>query len=219
MADYRAIEQFRQQLRADHRVIDVPDIGATSQALTGTKRKISAIARTSASPAKYSSLYARIIRAFQCHDVIELGTSLGINTLYLAQGNDSKVTTFEGATPIANIAEAGFEQAGATTISLVRGNIDLTLPQHLDSVKRVDFALLDANHRHAPTLKYFEAIARKVHNRSVLVIDDIHYSPEMAQAWKDIQNHSLVYATADLFRCGLVFFDPSLNKQHVVLQY
>nr|WP_236676200.1 class I SAM-dependent methyltransferase [Chryseolinea lacunae] len=204
---------------ADHRVIDVPDLGATSQALSGTKRKISAVARTSASPAKYSRLYARIIKAFDCHDVVELGTSLGINTQYLALGNDCAVTTFEGAEPIANIAEAGFEQAGARAITLVRGNIDHTLPRQLETLKRIDFALLDANHRHAPTLRYFETIARKVHSRSVLVIDDIHYSPEMARAWKDIQNHSLVYATADLFRCGLVFFDPSLNKQHVVLQH
>jgi hypothetical protein len=59
---------------------------------------------------------------------------------------------------------------------------------------------------------------KKVHPNSIIIIDDIHYSPEMAAAWKVIKNHRLVYASADLFRCGIVFFDPSLNKQHVILQ-
>ncbi len=38
------------------------------------------------------------------------------------------------------------------------------------------------------------------------------------KAWKEICKHDLVYTSLDLYRCGILFFDPSLNKQHVVLQ-
>jgi hypothetical protein len=58
-----------------------------------------------------------------------------------------------------------------------------------------------------------------MHYKSALIIDDIHQSPEMEKAWKEIQQHALVYGSIDLYRCGIVFFDPSLNKQHVVLQF
>lgn len=218
-ADFQKAENIRQTLLADRRSIAAADIGAASSVLSGHQRSIRDIARTSTSPVKYSKLYARIIKAFHCREVVELGTSFGINTLYLARYNQGTVHTFEGVNAIADIAQANFDAAGATDIQLVRGNIDHTLPRFLEDVKSIDFALLDANHRLIPTQQYFEALAMKVHSRSVMVIDDIHHSADMAGAWKAIQQHPLVYATADLFRCGLVFFDPSLNKQHVVLQY
>jgi len=217
--DFQKAETIRQTLLADRRAIAAADIGATSSVLSGHQRSIRDIARTSTSPVKYSKLYARIIKAFHCHEVVELGTSFGINTLYLSRYNQGTVHTFEGVDAIANIAEANFEAADAADIRLVRGNIDHALPRFLEDVKSIDFALLDANHRLIPTQQYFEALAMRIHPRSVVVIDDIHHSAEMASAWKAIRQHPLVYATADLFRCGLVFFDPSLNKQHVVLQY
>jgi len=217
--DFQQAEKIRQALLADRRSIAAADIGAASSVLSGHQRSIRDIARTSTSPVRYSKLYARIIKAFHCSEVVELGTSFGVNTLYLARYNRGTLHTFEGVNAIADIAQANFDAAGASGIQLVRGNIDHTLSRFLEGVKSVDFALLDANHRLIPTLQYFEALAMKVHPRSVMVIDDIHHSAEMASAWKAIQQHPLVYATADLFRCGLVFFDPSLNKQHVVLQY
>jgi predicted O-methyltransferase YrrM len=218
-ADFEPAEKIRQALLADERMVAAADIGAASSVLSGHQRSIRDIARTSTSPVRYSKLYARIIKAFHCHNVVELGTSFGINTLYLARHNQGTIHTFEGVDGIADVAQANFDTVGAAGIRLVRGNIDHTLPRFLEDAKSIDFALVDANHRLIPTLQYFEALAMKAHPRSIVVIDDIHASPEMASAWKAIQQRPLVYATADLFRCGLVFFDPSLNKQHVVLQY
>jgi predicted O-methyltransferase YrrM len=78
---------------------------------------------------------------------------------------------------------------------------------------------MDANHRYEPTLKYFDLLLSKIQHSSVIVIDDIHDNPEMERAWKEIKNHDLVYSSVDLYRCGIVFFDPSLTKQHVVLRF
>jgi hypothetical protein len=78
---------------------------------------------------------------------------------------------------------------------------------------------MDANHRYQPTLQYFERLLPKINETSIVVLDDIHYSREMEQAWQELKKHRIVYGSADLFRCGILFFDPSLNKQHVILQY
>ena len=168
---------------------------------------------------KYSLLYRRIVDRFNCENILELGTSLGINTLYLASRKGGHVTTFEGSPSIAQTASEIFVNAGAGNISVIPGNIDSTLPEFLRTAEKIDFAFLDANHRYEPTLNYFHGIIQKVHRDSVIVIDDIHYSAEMERAWIDIQDHPSVYGTADLFRCGLIFFDPSLNYQHHVLQF
>lgn len=216
--DFQIAEELRRKLLGNPTPLLVDDLGGGS-ILNRPERKISAIARTSLSPVKYSRLYSRLVRYFSCRNIIELGTSLGINTLYLASVPEAQVTTFEGSGAIAAVARSTFEFANAANIKLVEGNIDSTLPHWLDTHPEIDFAFLDANHRYEPTLRYFDNIVRKTHFKSVVILDDIHYTPEMEKAWKEIKNHALVYGTVDLYRSGLVFFDPSLNKQHVVLQF
>ena len=213
---FSRIETLRQKLLQDQRTISVRDLG--SKGNRKSERKISTIARTSLSTPRFSSIFCQMVHHFKATCVVELGTSFGINTLYLAEKPDASVTTFEGALSIADIAALTFEFSGKKNINLIVGNIDKTLPAFLQRIRRVDFAFIDANHRYEPTVRYFEWLLKKTHDKSVLVVDDIHDSAEMERAWTAIKSHRLVYGSADLFRCGIVFFDPSLNKQHVILQ-
>lgn len=217
--NYQSIEALRAQLLTMDKVINVEDPGAGSAALTGSTRRVSDIARTSLSTPKFSSLYARIIRHFQSKNILELGTSLGINALYLAATPAARVVTFEGAPEIAEIARMTFAFQQSQAITLIEGNITKTLPAFLLQTGKIDFAFIDAHHRYQPTRQYADWLFARTHDRSILVFDDIHYSAEMEKAWNELKQHKLVYASADLYRCGILFFDPSLNKQHVVLQF
>lgn len=217
--DFDTIEKLRSKLLNNRTPLLINDPGAGSQQLKSRERLISDIARTSLSPVKYSRVYFNIISRFKFQNVLELGTSLGINALYLASPHGSQVTTFEGVPSIASVARSTFEFANAKNINLIEGDIAKTLPSFLERTTPIDFAFIDANHRYEPTVKYFTEILRRTHLQSVIVIDDTHYTPEMEKAWNEIKSHPLVYGTADLYRCGIVFFDPSLNKQHVVLQF
>lgn len=210
------IESLREKLLLDRRSLPVHDLGSKGNG--ESLRKISHIAGTSLSPARFSKLYLRIAHCFAATSIVELGTSFGINALYLAEKADATVTTFEGSPAVAEVALMTFEFASKKNVKMIVGNIDHTLPAFIQGIRKVDLAFIDANHRYEPTLKYFECLLRKVHERSVVIVDDIHYTPCMAAAWKAIRNNRLVYGSADLFRCGIVFFDPSLNKQHVILQ-
>jgi len=214
-----AIEKLRSSLLKTQREISVVDLGAGSKHLSNEKRSLSDIADTSLSDLRFSSLYLRLIQHIDAKNIIELGTSLGINTLYLAQKKNAKVFTFEGSESIAEVAKDTFEFASAKNIELIEGNIDSTLYSSLSRMPKADFVFMDANHQYAPTLKYFEWLLSKIHHKSILVLDDIHGSEGMEKAWKEIRNHELVYTSIDLYRCGIIFFDPSLNKQHVVLQF
>jgi predicted O-methyltransferase YrrM len=215
-AGQEKFEVLRKKLLGDKRLIAAVDNGSGSSA---PGQNIGAITKTSLSPVQLSDLYAGIIRHFKATNIVELGTSFGINTLYLAQNKASQVTTFEGSPEVAEIARLTFEFATAGNIKLIIGNIDHTLPEFLQSVRKIDFVLMDANHRYQPTVNYFGQLVTKIRETSVVVVDDIHYSKEMEQAWNQLKKHKLVYGSADLFRCGILFFDPSLNKQHVILQY
>jgi predicted O-methyltransferase YrrM len=215
--DYASIESLRKKLLEDNRAIAVKDLGSKRH-LTNS-RTLSSIARTSLSSPKFSAFFHRVIQKYDHKTVIELGTSLGINTLYLAAKKDAKISTFEGSPELAAIAAITFDFAAAKNITLVEGDIDSTLPDFLQKHRKIDFAFIDANHTYAATMRYFRAILSKIHETSVIIIDDIHASGSMEKAWKEIISNDLVYGSADLFRCGALFFDPSLNKQHVILQF
>jgi hypothetical protein len=40
----------------------------------------------------------------------------------------------------------------------------------------------------------------------------------MENAWAWVRDQERVSVTIDLYRCGIVFFTPLLDKQHVVLK-
>jgi predicted O-methyltransferase YrrM len=215
---FKLIEQIRNTLLKDKRVIQVSDFGSGSHVLKNSSRQIRDIARTGLSPAKYSNIYAQLVSYFKCKTIFDLGTSFGINTLYLAVWNKNKVTTFEGSTEVAAIAQQSFEKINAKNIRIVQGNLDTTLLPEIQLTETIDLVFMDANHRYEPTLRYFECLIQKMSNQGIIILDDIHYSPEMERAWNDLKKHARVRASADLYRSGILFFDPSLNNQHVVLQ-
>lgn len=213
----REVELLRARLLRDNREIEVRDLGSGANAYP-TVRSVSSIARRSLSPPRLSSLYQRMIRHYGCKTIIELGTSLGLNTLYLARSVGTSVYTFEGAPVLAALARGHFSEMGQENIRVIEGDIDTTLPEFVQGGVRADWVLIDANHTETATLRYFDHLLKILHDDSVLVVDDIHQSPGMESAWRQVQRHDRVRATADLFRCGIAFFSPLLNKQHVVLR-
>lgn len=211
------VETLRQKLLKNETVLDYEDPGAGSVHKKGN-RSIKRIAGLAASPSKYAALYSRLANRVNARFVLELGTCLGLTTLYLC-GSERRVYTFEGVPQLADLAQLHFEQLGASGIHIIRGNIDKTLRPALENIPQVDFALVDANHRYQPTVYYTELLIRKTHSESIIVLDDIHLNQQMEKAWNELRQHPLVYCSVDLFRCGLLFFNPSVHRQHVVLQF
>ncbi len=218
---YNTIESLRSNLAKDNRMLTVDDFGAGSRLAAQRQRTVSFIARSSLKPRKFGRLFFRLVNYFQPNTVVELGTSLGITTAYMASAKtDAQVTTMEGALAVAEIAKANFKALGITNIKIVEGNFDNTLPQVLKKTATVDFAFVDGNHRKLPTLNYFKQLLDNAQGQTVLVFDDIHWSEEMEQAWAEIQAHPRVTLTIDLFFIGLVFFrEEQKEKQHFVIRF
>ncbi len=218
---YETIEIVREQLKNNHTLLTLEDFGAGSRIHSHTQRRIADIATSSLKPKKYSQLLFRMVNYFQPATILELGTSLGITTSYLASGNaNAQVITMEGATSVAAIAKQSFQSLRLKNIQVVTGNFDNTLPGALAQLTSVDFAFIDGNHRLQPTLDYFNQLLPKVHEYSVLIFDDIHWSQEMEEAWNTIKAHQQVTLTVDLFFIGLVFFRKENKvKQDFVIRF
>jgi predicted O-methyltransferase YrrM len=210
------IEVLRLKLLENQETVTIQDLGAKSSHFKDQRRKISSVARTSLSPSSICRLYYRIIHYTNSTNIIELGTSMGLTTLYLSHTNHLHVTTFEGNDAMVNIALSHFEHFDKKNITLVQGNLDTTLSEFLVKSERFQIAIMDANHRYEPTIRYVNLLLKRISEKGIIILDDIHYSQEMNKAWNEIKNHPLVYGSIDLFRCGIVFLDPALNRQHYI---
>lgn len=220
-AAFREIEQLRKSLLRSTETLQVTDLGAGSLLNAGRERKVSDITRHAAKPPKFGQLFYRLIQYFKPEYLLELGTSMGMSTSYMAKAAPSAtVHTIEGCPNIAARASRNFEALQLQNIKQHVGNFDTVLPALLKELPRLDYVYIDGNHRSAPTLDYFEQCLGKVHDESLFIFDDIHWTPDMEAAWHSIQQHPRVTFTIDLFFIGLVFFRPDMKiKQHFILKY
>ena len=149
--------------------------------------------------------------------IVELGTSLGVTTAYMAaMDSRNRVVTFEGCEAVANMAKENWKALNINNIECRVGEIDAE--QLTRDIEHLDMAFIDANHTYEGTCKYFDVLAGKVREKSVIVVDDIHYSEEMEKAWKAIRADERVTSTIDLYQMGLVFFDKHYWKRHYTMR-
>jgi predicted O-methyltransferase YrrM len=218
---FEKTEKLRYELKQNHKEIEVADYGAGS-VVTGIRKKklISEIAGSAVKSRKYGELLFRLVNHFRPETILELGTSLGISTLYLAlPDSKSRVHTIEGCPQTAAQANEIFRKADVKNITLYNGTFENKLPEVLKKAGTIDFLYIDGNHRYAPTMDYFRQCLKKKSDHSVFVFDDIHWSAEMEKAWEEVKANSEVTLTIDLFFFGLVFFRKAQPKQHFVLRY
>jgi predicted O-methyltransferase YrrM len=228
---YKEVEDLRQQLLKNKAVLNVDDFGAGSTVSKTNQRTIASIAKNAAKPKKFGQLLYRIVKFYQPETILELGTSLGITTSYLAKAKpDAKVITMEGAKEILAVAKDNFRSLQLLNIETIEGNFDETLPIAIkqyqprlnDTVGQasIHLSFIDGNHRLQPTIQYFETILPKTNNFSIIILDDIHWSEEMEQAWKYCKDHSSVTLSIDLFFIGILIFRKEIKeKQHFSIRF
>ncbi len=218
---YKQIEAIRQQLLHDDRILQIEDFGAGSRTIKNTERKVAAVAGSSLKPSKFSQLLFRMVNYYQPKTILEVGTSLGITTAYLASAKkDASVITMEGAKAVAAVAKENFTKLALTNITIVEGNFDETLAATVQPLPSVDFAFLDGNHRYEPTIRYFDTLLNHIHEYSIVIMDDIHWSEEMEQAWYKVQQYEQVTLTIDLYFIGILFFRKENKvKQHFTIRF
>jgi predicted O-methyltransferase YrrM len=195
--------------------------GETSSAVAAVRmRKIADIARRAAKPRRLGQLLFRIAHHYQPGTVLELGTSLGLSTAYLATGvPGAHVISIEGSGSIREAAAENLRSLGLAP-ELVQGNFDEVLEPLLSRIGPVGLAFVDGNHRYEPTLRYFHSLMVHMSVPAVLIFDDIHWSADMERAWAEIRGDSRVYMTIDLFFIGLVFLREEFKvKQDFTIRF
>lgn len=216
--EFQPIEHLRKRLLHSKEVIETVDFGAGGEGVS--KKNVKDIARKAAIPKKQGRFLFRLVNFMQPSNMVEMGTSLGLSTLYQQKAcPEAEMITMEGSPGTSAFAGLNFRILKADSIKRVVGNFDETLPDVIKGLPFVDYVFFDGNHRKEATLNYFHKFSPLASPTCVFVFDDIRWSEEMYEAWNEIIKEPSATVTIDLFSFGLVFFNSTQEKQHFVIRY
>lgn len=205
--------EYRVNMLADSTELNVTDFGTGKNGI----RKVKQIARKSSTEPRYGGVIQKIIDSFCIKTALELGTSIGVGTMFLAKANPKiNVTTVEGCPETYKFAKNEFDKRKIGNVSFLNDNFDHLFDSNALNGQKFDLSLIDGNHTYEATLKYFNHI-RKNHcgQKFIIVIDDINWSRDMFRAWEEISSQMPNSLRLNLFRMGIIFTGYDLPKEEV----
>lgn len=202
-------------LKSDKTIITIEDFGAGSKKLSN-QRTISEVFKTSSSKGKYGELLYRISSHYKPKRILEFGTSLGIGTLFMSNGNsDSSIITVEACPATRNCALKNFSKFKSTSIESIQNTFDSFLKCYAGDP--FDLVFIDGHHDGEALIEYIIRLTPFTHNDTIFVLDDIRWSNSMYNSWKKIVESENFHVTMDLFRMGIIIPRFQQEKEHFVL--
>ena len=212
-----AFLKYKNEFIHNKQEIIISDFGAGSNYFKGNKRKINAIAQNAGISTKRARLLIRFVQYFKPQNILEIGTSLGLSTYCLYLGNPKAViTTLEGCEETSKVARTQLKKFNFYP-TLITGNFKEILPTALQN-RQFDLIYIDGNHQKEATISYFEQCLNSIHNDSIIIFDDIHWSTGMKEAWEIIRKNKKVTVSIDTFQWGIVFFRKEQEKEHFIIR-
>lgn len=214
-----AIDNYVNKIKTSNLMLPKSCFGAGS-AKTSAIQSVRRIISHQSVPKKYGKLLYNLAQWVSARNILELGTSVGVGTMYLASSSGyAKITTIEGDETRCQLAIENLKNLGLFNVKVVQGSFGSELPKVLIDSNSLDLVFFDGDHTYHATMANFEMCLGKVHEGSVFVFDDIRWSNDMFKAWQQIVSNESVTISIDLFRMGIVFFRKGIIKQHFNIFY
>ncbi len=216
--DLTILSNYKEDLSKNSSLQEIYDFNFLSNILLSEKKKKEKIIKDFGVSNKRTRLLINLIQYLKPRSILEIGTSVGINTVTLASALENfKIITVEENEQSTNISRELFKKYNLKQIELLSGKLDDVLP---DVFKKntFDFICFKNHGLTKKVLKYFEASVSSIHNNSVCLFKNIHIDKESDQVWEQIKKHEKVTVTIDTFKWGLVFFRKEQEKEHFIIR-
>jgi predicted O-methyltransferase YrrM len=213
------IEKVRKEMISGMRSAERNSTGAGSEIITNISVKVQDTARYSVIPRKYGVLLSNMAAEFGAPYILEVSTSPGVSTLYLASSVNTVVKTIENSPEAIEIAKKNFGVSGLKNIDILTGPPEEVLPVLFENEVKPGLVVITRYQHRNEIVKYFNQIADSSDNKTVIIIDNIHISGETEQAWREIKLNRKVSLTVDIFRMGIVFFRHGINHYDYIIRY
>ena len=183
-------------------------------------RTQSSFVRHSSVSMKYGALLYRIAAWFRPEMILELGTGVGISTMYLAYAAPETVLhSIERDVGRAREAAELICRVCPGPVSIHWGEMEEKLEDILPLLPGRFLAFVDGNHRYEPTVAYVKGLLEKAGEEAVIVMDDIYWSKAMHRAWKEICSWPEVRVSVDVFHTGIILLRRDLHKRKIKIKF
>ena len=177
-------------------------------------RTLGEIVRREAIHPKHGALLFRLVNYFKSQNILQLGPTMGLSTLYLTSyAAGLRCIALETVPEFGRISKRVFEQAAHNPIDLRVGSYAALLPQALQDLGSVDFVFFNTLYEQEHNLELFNACAKYAHDNTVFVFEGIKESGKMRAFWRDVCLHPDVTVTLDLYSLGILIFRNKLHKK------
>ena len=204
---YEEIGFLKKELLRDKRKINY----------NGKETTIAELAKQSL-PDKYNQLLFRIIAYFKPKSILEIGSSLGISTAYLAAANENnQVDGVESNELVAIISKQNFRE-----LSLQNVSIETLLDTLLTEAKRdkKTYDLIFVNDISEGISDIYLKISSLLNEDTIVVFRDINSSSAINKSWTKIKHQATITISIELFGMGFVFFrKEQLKKEHFAVRF
>jgi predicted O-methyltransferase YrrM len=212
--DFDNLHKVRLKLLNDATLLEAENFGAGSRTFSSSRRKVSDIAARGISTPQQSELLYRLGNYIGVTTSIELGTSIGLNALYLGSQNPmGKVFSIEGSSAFSDYAKTLARKERITNIQFLNGDFNDLLSDTIKRANGTTLVYIDGDHTYEATINYFEMLLPLAKDQNVFVFDDIYWSDEMTKAWKEISAHPAVRLSIDTFYSGYLFFQKDMREK------
>ena len=207
-----AIEDRRGEYLNSYNIIKTTDFGAGSISGKSKDRSIAEITKNAVSSKEKCKLLFNILRYYEPDNILELGTSLGISTLYLAKAlPNSQITTIEGDLQILGLASS-HKISGTENIHYINAEFEQGLNQLLSEGKVLDLIIVDGAHHSKlqnHLLPYYKSLS---HETTIWIIDDIYWSEDMTMWWDSLKTDPQFNIAIDLFHFGILYKSSQIKE-------
>ena len=169
---------------------------------------------------KYGFLLYRISLWFQPEMIVELGTGMGISSLYMSSGSpDTPLHSIERDKERAALAAQLICRSCQGPVSIHWGEMGEKLEELSPMIPKRFLAFVDGNHHYEPTVAYMRKLVEKAGEEAVIVMDDIYWSRGMQRAWKEVVSWPEVRVSIDLFHMGILLLRKDLLKTEIKIKF
>lgn len=205
-----------QILKKNREQFKITDLGAGSKQM-GNTRSVAQLAKNAGSKGLYGEILWKIAHHYRPELMLELGTSIGTGSIHLKSGNpESHLITVEGCDAILSRALQQFDYWHLSGITTICSSFETFV--ELPAIGKYDLIFLDGNHSRNATLVYLEKLFDHSHSQTVFILDDIRWSDDMWDLWKQLVSDERFHVSIDLGRMGLLWRREEQTKEHFVLR-
>ena len=139
--------------------------------------------------AKMGNFFTWLVTRRQPKVIVEFGTAFGTSGMYWLSGLEAtrsgKLFTFEPNREWAAVARENLRSI-STRFESIDGTFEDNVPAVLGDRPSIDIAFIDAIHTSEFVFSQFELVVQRLNPGGLILFDDIDFSEDMANCWRQL---------------------------------